>query len=148
MTTKDTNSENSNSGNWNPGNFNSGDYNSGNGYRNFFCTDQKWFLFGEEVSEDVIEKIYQISMDWFSLEDKGYKEAWTDCPDEVLEEFSKIPEFQTEEARKQFFEITGRCLPSKEEIVSNEAPEAWRKLNTAERRVVTKYLFNRLAEND
>ena len=109
------NSGNSNSGDrnwgdWNSGNSNSGDWNSGNGYRNYFCTETKYFLFDTEVTKETIEQIRYIDMSWFSVIDCTYHEAWAKCPENVIDKFRSIPEFQTNEAKLKFKEITGLDL--------------------------------------
>jgi hypothetical protein len=106
----DYNSGDYNSGHYNSGDYNSGDYNSGNGYHNYFCTRTKYFLFDIEVKE-IPSKLRYLDMSWFSLENKSYKEAWKQCPMDILETLSNIPEFQTDEAKKKFTEITGLTLP-------------------------------------
>ena len=104
------NSGNNNSWNNNSGNNNSGNNNSGGGYRNHFCEETKFFLFDIEVSEGIIAKVNYIDMSWFSLENKTYHEAWKECPESVLEEFSRIAEFQTKEAKEKFKRITGLSI--------------------------------------
>jgi hypothetical protein len=105
------NSGNQNSGDWNSGDWNSGNFNSGNGYRNYFCNDTKYFLFGLEVKKEIVDKINDIPMGWFNLENETYHEAWAECPTEILKQFAAIKEFRTKKARKIFEEITGRNLP-------------------------------------
>jgi hypothetical protein len=46
-------------------------------------------------------------MSWFRLDGKTYKEAWSKCPESLLNEWFKIPEFQKPENQKKFKEITG-----------------------------------------
>ena len=46
----------------------------------------------------------------FSLENKTYKEAWAAIPNSKINKIREIPEFQTEEAKKKFKEITGLDL--------------------------------------
>ena len=104
------NSGSYNSGYSNSGDSNSGDSNSGNGYINHFCNTTKYFLFNIEVSKEVITKVNYIDMTWFSLENKSYHEAWKECPESVLEQFTKITEFQTKEAKAIFKEITGLSI--------------------------------------
>ena len=111
---ENNNSGNRNSGNWNSGdgnsgNGNSGYWNSGDGYRNYFCTQTKYFLFDKEISE-IPQKLFEINFSWFELkkeENFNYKKAWSRCPKEVLDIYKSIPEFQTKEAKNKFFEITG-----------------------------------------
>ncbi len=103
------NSGYSNSGDYNSGNRNSGSYNSGNGYKTKFCTKMKYFLFDTEVTKKTYEK-FVINMDWFSLIDKTYQEAWSSCPPEILEELKRLPVLQTSNAKKKFTEITGLKL--------------------------------------
>jgi len=104
------NSGDCNSGFYNSGHNNSGHNNSGNGYRNHFCEETKFFLFDIEVHKEVIDKVSYINMAWFSLKGKTYKEAWKECPESVLEEFSRIAEFQTKEAKEKFKRITGLSI--------------------------------------
>jgi hypothetical protein len=103
------NSGSNNSGYFNSGHNNSGFYNSGNGYLNKFCRQTKYFLFDQEVSKSSYEKI-SFNMSWFSLENKSYKKAWKSCPKEVLDTIKEFPEFQTENAKIAFKEITGLDL--------------------------------------
>ena len=108
------NNGNHNSGDYNNGDYNSGNFNSGDGYRNYFCTKTRYFLFDTEVSENTNQKvdlIFREMYSWFNLEDKTYKEAWKSCPKETLSQLAKLPEFQTKSARKKFKEITGLALP-------------------------------------
>jgi hypothetical protein len=101
-----------NSGNRNSGNYNSGDYNSGNGYINYFCTKTRLFLFDIEV-EEIPPSLLNLNMSWFKLEEKrkeGYLKAWSKCPVKILEIFRNIPEFQKEENKNKFKEITGISL--------------------------------------
>ena len=124
------NSGNWNSGNWNSGNWNSGNWNSGDGMRNSFCSKQKFFLFDKECKESDYKKSLEIDFYWFDIEkwinesdmteeDKKnhlgyqttggflktytYKEAWSECPKEVLEKIKKLKNFN----KKVFFEISG-----------------------------------------
>ncbi len=106
----DRNSGDCNSGDCNSGNHNSGDYNSGDGYRNYFCTQTKYFLFDIEVEKETIDKTAKIDISWFTLENKTYKQAWDSCPNEVLDQFRNIPEFQTKKAKEKFLKITGLIL--------------------------------------
>ena len=116
----DRNSGNRNSGHYNFGNWNSGHYNSGHcnsgngnsgyGYRNYFCKETKYFLFDLEVTEESIDRINKIPMFWFDLKNKSYKEAWAECPEEILNEFRQLPELQTQEAKEIFKDITGLKL--------------------------------------
>ncbi len=111
MNSGDRNSGDRNSGGMNSGDMNSGDMNSGDGYRNYFCTKTKYFLFDIEVKEKTIEKVNNIDMYWFELEEQGtdgYKKAWSECPKEVLDEFRSIPQFKKNKAK--FKEITGLDL--------------------------------------
>jgi hypothetical protein len=107
----DWNSGNGNSGNRNSGDWNSGNGNSGNGYRNYFCTKTRFFLFDIEVTENTIDKFKYVDMSWFNLKDKTYKEAWKECPKDLLNFFASIKQFRTKEARKKFKQITGLELP-------------------------------------
>jgi hypothetical protein len=101
------NSGNRNSGNRNSGDCNSGYYNSGNGYRNYFCTKTRFFLFDLEVDEGVVEKVKDIlQLKNFDLSD-GYKAAWAKIPKKMIDRLFDIPEFQTDEAKRKFTEITG-----------------------------------------
>ena len=107
----DYNSGDFNSGDFNSGAHNSGHYNSGDGYRNFFCTKTRYFLFDTEVPRQVIDKVMRIDMmSWFSLDGRTYKEAWAECPADILDAFREIPEFQTDTAKRKFKEITGLSL--------------------------------------
>ncbi len=101
------NSGDRNSGNWNSGNHNSGNWNSGDGYKNFCCSDRKWFLFNIEVSEQESNQFLQINMSWFSLTDKTYQEAWSLCPPEILEELKRLPILQTKKGQENFKLVTG-----------------------------------------
>ena len=105
------NSGDMNSGNMNSGDMNSGNMNSGDGYRNYFCTETKYFLFDTEVSKETIDNVQAISMGWFSLDNRTYFEAWVACPEEVLSQFAQLTEFQTVSGRQKFTEITGLVLP-------------------------------------
>ncbi len=78
---------------------------------NYFCTEQKYFLFDVEVSADVVDIFESLDMSWFELSGKTYKEAWGSCPVELLTMLSEISEFQTDEAVRKFKEITGLDLP-------------------------------------
>ena len=98
----DCNSGNRNSGDCNSGYCNSGDCNSGSGYRNFFCTDTRYFLFDIECSKKEAKKCYSLDMTWFDLS-KGYKKAWSKCPKKVLDEIKKLKNFNAD----KFYEITG-----------------------------------------
>jgi hypothetical protein len=50
-------------------------------------------------------------MEWFSLEGGvSYKQAWSKCPDEVLEVLRSIPEFNLPENKAKFKSITGLDL--------------------------------------
>jgi len=98
-----------NSGNYNSGNYNSGDYNSGNcnsgdGYINYFCEKTKYFLFDIEV-DNIPTKIKNLNMSWFNLDNKTYKEAWLECPEEVLNTIKSIDVIM--ENKEKFFNITG-----------------------------------------
>jgi hypothetical protein len=108
----DYNSGDRNSGNCNSGNYNSGDCNSGNGYINYFCIQTRRFLFDIEV-EEIPPSLLNLNMSWFKLEEKGkegYLKAWSKCPVKILEIFRNIPEFQKEENKNKFKEITGISL--------------------------------------
>ncbi len=98
----DCNSGDYNSGNYNSGNYNSGNYNSGNGYKNFFCTKERFFIFDIEV-ESIPKELKNLNMSWFNLKNKTYKEAWKNCPENILNIIKTIPNFNKE----KFFEITG-----------------------------------------
>lgn len=101
------NSGDYNSGYYNSGYYNSGNHNSGNGYRNFFCTKTKYFLFDIEVKSIPIQ-ILDLNMDWFSLDqNQSYKESWSKCPENILNILKSIPEFKIPENQEKFFEITG-----------------------------------------
>jgi hypothetical protein len=102
------NSGDKNSGHWNSGHCNSGDKNSGdfnscNGYRNFFCTQTRYFLFDIECTEEEAMEARFLDTSWFDLTN-GYKEAWRKCPEEVLDQIKKLKNFNAD----KFFEITGR----------------------------------------
>lgn len=97
------NSGDGNSGNCNSGDRNSGDFNSGNGYRNYFCTQKKYFLFDKECSEEDVEVLNNLDMSWFDLNDKTYKKAWKSCPESVLKKIQKLKNFNSD----RFYEITG-----------------------------------------
>jgi hypothetical protein len=86
------------------GDRNSGDRNSGNGYRNYFCTRTRYFLFDEEV-EKIPDEIKNLDFSWFFLEkeDNAYKNAWSKCPVEIIKKIMSIKEFD----KKKFYEITG-----------------------------------------
>jgi len=107
----DNNSGYKNSGNNNSGDYNSGNYNSGDGYRDFFCTKTKYFLFDVEVKKETIDKFNNIDMySWFELNESsidGYKKAWEKCPENVLDELKKIPQFKLKKNKAKFKEITG-----------------------------------------
>ena len=124
------NSGNSNSGSMNSGNRNSGDMNSGNGYINSFCTTHRYFLFDAECTKEDHDKLDAVDRSWFRLtewisassmtdEEKrtapgfyrrdgylkkySYKEAWSKCPEHVLERIKALKNFDA----KKFEEITG-----------------------------------------
>jgi PPE-repeat protein len=101
------NSGNSNLGDYNSGNYNSGNYNLGNGYKSYFCTETKYFLFDIEVNIETIILLNDLNMSWFLLENNSYKQAWKACPEELLNKLRKIPEFQTKSAKAKFKAITG-----------------------------------------
>jgi hypothetical protein len=106
--TGNRNSGDKNSGHWNSGHCNSGDKNSGdfnscNGYRNFFCTQTRYFLFDIECTEEEAMEARFLDTSWFDLTN-GYKEAWRKCPEEVLDQIKKLKNFNAD----KFFEITGR----------------------------------------
>jgi len=114
------NSGNRNSGNFNSGNFNSGNFNSGNGYINFFCTKKRYFLFDIEINE-IPEKLKNLDMSWFIFDNNNnnnnnnnnkdnYIKTWGKCPNNILNILRKIPEFQIEENKIKFKEITGLDL--------------------------------------
>ena len=111
--TGSSNTGNSNSGNYNSGCYNSGDwntgnYNSGNGYLNYFCTEEKFFLFDKEVPKEILYKIHRIyPWGWFDLQNKSYHKAWQKCPEEILKYLKSLPEFQIDEAIEKFKIITG-----------------------------------------
>jgi len=100
------NSGNYNSGYYNSGNYNSGGCNSGNGHLNYFCTKRKYFLFDIEVNK-IPEKILNLDMSWFNLNNKTYKEAWNECPIDIINILKSIPEFNIKENKIKFKEITG-----------------------------------------
>ena len=72
---------------------------------NFFCTKSKYFLFDVEIVQ-IPDILKTISLDWFNPA-LGYKKAWKNCPKEFLDKLRTIPEFQLEENKKKFKEITG-----------------------------------------
>ena len=98
------NSGNRNSGYCNSGYCNSGNYNSGDGYINYFCEKTKYFLFDIEV-DNIPTKIKNLNMSWFNLDNKTYKEAWLECPEEVLNTIKSIDVIM--ENKEKFFNITG-----------------------------------------
>ena len=109
MNSGNMNSGDMNSGDWNSGDWNSGNFNSSNGYKNYFCTNTKYFLFDIEVKE-IPKDIKYLDMDWFELEEKGvegYKKAWSKCPEDVLKKLKSIPEFKLAKNKKKFLDITG-----------------------------------------
>jgi hypothetical protein len=107
----DSNSGNCNSGNWNSGDSNSGNCNSCNGYKNYFCTKTKYFLFDVEVKKQTIDKLTDLDFySWFELEEKGkegYKKAWSKMPDSLKSELKSIPQFKLKKNKLKFKEITG-----------------------------------------
>jgi hypothetical protein len=103
----DCNSGHCNSGDCNSGHCNSGNYNSGEGYINYFCTNRKFFLFDIEV-DNIPSEIKHLDMSWFSLEDKAYKEAWAECPQEIINHLKSIPVIMKN--LDKFEEITGLKL--------------------------------------
>jgi hypothetical protein len=113
---------NSNTGSYNSGNSNSGNFNSSKfGYRNFFCTENKYFLFDKEVTQETIKKLNKIyPYRWFNLEDKTYHEIWKNCPEETLNYLKSLPEFQTKEAVEKFKTITGIDLKSEPKITTSK----------------------------
>ena len=92
-----------NSGDGNSGSENSGNWNSGNGYRNYFCTDSRFFLFDVECTKEEAQQAQYIDMSWLDLTNKTYKEAWKQCPQGVLKKIKQLKNFNSE----KFFEITG-----------------------------------------
>ena len=112
----DHNSGGCNSGNYNSGDYNSGDFNSGNGYINCFCTQTRYFLFDIEV-KTIRPEILSFDMRWFNLQGKKYKEAWQQCPHDILLKLWYIPEFRKPKNQKKFQEITGINL--KKEVEQN-----------------------------
>lgn len=102
MNSGDWNSGDWNSGDMNSGDWNSGNFNSSNGYRNYFCTQTRYFLFDIECSEEEVRQVKQLDMSWFDLSN-GYKEAWQKCPKKVLNGIKKLKNFNAE----KFFDITG-----------------------------------------
>ena len=125
----DMNSGNMNSGDMNSGNRNSGYMNSGALF-NSLCSKKMFFLFNKPCTEKEYMKLYDINMSWFVLtewiywinmtaEEKDkhpqanitggylkthdYKEAWSKCPKEVLEQIKKLKNFDA----RVFKEITG-----------------------------------------
>jgi hypothetical protein len=124
------NSGDRNSGDRNSGNLNSGNLNSGNGFLNSFCSKQSFFIFNKEVTETQYNEIYDLDFSWFDLTlwiseitmtDKekkenpsffvasgylktiSYKEAWKNCPKEVLDQIKQLPNFNA----SIFEEISG-----------------------------------------
>ena len=118
-----------NSGNMNSGNRNSGYMNSGALF-NSLCSKKMFFLFNKPCTEKEYMKLYDINMSWFVLtewiywinmtaEEKDkhpqanitggylktydYKEAWSKCPQEVIEKIRKLKNFDA----RVFKEITG-----------------------------------------
>lgn len=100
------NSGNFNSGNCNSGDYNAGNFNSGNGYHNYFCRETKYFLFDIEVKK-IPEKLKNLFLPWFDPNGCTYKDAWLNCPKEILDILRSIPEFKTDNAKEIFKEITG-----------------------------------------
>ena len=125
----DMNSGNMNSGDMNSGNRNSGYMNSGALF-NSLCSKKMFFLFNKPCTEKEYMKLYDINMSWFVLtewiywinmtaEEKDkhpqanitggylktydYKEAWSKCPQEVIEKIRKLKNFDA----RVFKEITG-----------------------------------------
>ena len=92
-----------NSGDGNSGYRNSGNWNSGDGYNNYFCTETKYFLFDTKCTKEERNEVFELDMSWFDLQDKTYKEAWEECPKEVIEQIKKLKNFNAD----KFFEITG-----------------------------------------
>ena len=90
--------------NYNSGDYNSGNCNSGDGYINYFCEKTKYFLFDIEV-DNIPTKIKNLNMSWFNLDNKTYKEAWLECPEEVLNTIKSIDVIM--ENKEKFFNITG-----------------------------------------
>lgn len=99
------NSGDRNSGHCNAGYHNSGDYNAGDGYKNFFCTKTRYFLFDIECTEKEAFKSRTLDMSWFDLSE-GYKEAWKKCPKEVLKEIKELKNFN----KDKFKEISGLSI--------------------------------------
>jgi hypothetical protein len=100
------NSGNYNSGNHNSGNYNSGHHNSGDGYINYFCTKTRYFLFDVEINR-IPPQLVNLDMSWFDLNNKSYKDAWSMCPQHVLNVLRTIPEFNIPTNKAKFKEITG-----------------------------------------
>lgn len=96
-----------NSGDYNSGHCNSGDFNSGNGYINYFCTKQRYFLFDAEV-ESIPPAIKNMDMSWFNLDGKTYQEAWQACPHELRETLKNLKEIN--DNKEKFIEIAGLNL--------------------------------------
>ena len=69
-----------------------------------FVKRKNIFLFDIEI-EKIPDKIKYLDMNWFDLKDKPYKDAWKECPQEIISTLKSIPEIIKN--KDKFYRITG-----------------------------------------